>query len=76
MQPTGWVDAFVLSPASRRMTPIERQPLNRCAAGRWLWRAALDRDVALIAAQMQHTGNAIELMRAWQGEPPQVIYLT
>jgi 16S rRNA (guanine1516-N2)-methyltransferase len=69
-------DAFVLASLGCRMTLIERQPLIAALLEDGLARAALDRDVAPIAAQMQLlTGNAIELMRAWQGEPPQVIYL-
>ncbi|MBJ7548854.1 class I SAM-dependent methyltransferase, partial [Pseudomonas sp. OA3] len=41
-----------------------------------LQRAALNLDVAPIVARMRLlTGNAIELMRSWQGEAPQVIYL-
>ena len=69
-------DAFVLASLGCTMTLIERQPLIAALLEDGLARAALDRDVAPIAAQMQLlNGNAIELMRAWQGEPPQVIYL-
>jgi len=69
-------DAFVLASLGCSVTLIERQPLIAALLEDGLARAALDRDVAPIAAQMQLlNGNAIELMRAWQGEPPQVIYL-
>src|SRR5690606_7272422 len=69
-------DAFVLASLGCSMTLIERQPLIAALLEDGLARAALDREVAPIAAQMQLlTGNAIELMRTWQGEPPQVIYL-
>ncbi len=69
-------DAFVLASLGCEMTLIERQPLIAALLEDGLARAALDREVAAITAHMQLlTGNAIELMRAWQGEPPQVIYL-
>jgi 16S rRNA (guanine1516-N2)-methyltransferase len=69
-------DAFVLASLGCAVTLIERQPLIAALLEDGLARAALDRDVAPITAQMRLlTGNAIELMRAWQGEPPQVIYL-
>jgi 16S rRNA (guanine1516-N2)-methyltransferase len=58
------------------VTLIERQPLIAALLEDGLARAAGDRDVGPIVAQMRLlTGNAIELMKAWQGEPPQVIYL-
>ncbi|WP_339079769.1 class I SAM-dependent methyltransferase [Pseudomonas sp. TMP9] len=69
-------DAFVLASLGCEMTLIERQPLVAALLEDGLARAALNREVAAITAHMQLlTGNAIELMRAWQGEPPQVIYL-
>jgi 16S rRNA (guanine1516-N2)-methyltransferase len=41
-----------------------------------LLRAAEDFDVAPIVARMRLLmGNSIEVMRNWEGEPPQVIYL-
>ena len=69
-------DGFVLASLGCPVTLIERQPLIAALLEDGLARARGDRDVAPIAAQMQLlSGNAIELMGAWQGEPPQVIYL-
>lgn len=69
-------DAFVLASLGCRMTLIERQPLVAALLEDGLQRAALDLEVAPIAERMRLlTGNAIELMRSWQGEAPQVIYL-
>ncbi|WP_375737587.1 class I SAM-dependent methyltransferase [Pseudomonas boanensis] len=69
-------DAFVLASLGCEMTLIERQPLIAALLEDGLARAAGDLDVAAIAARMRLlNGNAIELMRGWQGEAPQVIYL-
>lgn len=69
-------DAFVLASLGCEMTLIERQALIAALLEDGLARAALDPEVAPITARMRLlTGNAIELMHAWQGEPPQVIYL-
>ena len=69
-------DAFVLASLGCEMTLIERQPLIAALLEDGLARAALSLEVAPIVAHMYLlTGNAIELMRQWQGEPPQVIYL-
>lgn len=69
-------DAFVLASLGCPMTLIERQPLIAALLEDGLARARQDREVGPIAAQMRLlTGNAIELMGAWEGEPPQVIYL-
>jgi 16S rRNA (guanine1516-N2)-methyltransferase len=69
-------DAFVLASLGCPMTLIERQPLIAALLEDGLARAAKSPEVAPIAAQMQLLkGNAIELMKNWQGEPPQVIYL-
>lgn len=69
-------DAFVLASLGCDMTLIERQPLVAALLEDGLRRASLDLDVAPIVARMRLlTGNAIELMRAWQSEAPQVIYL-
>jgi 16S rRNA (guanine1516-N2)-methyltransferase len=69
-------DAFVLARLGCAMTLIERHPLIAALLEDGLLRAQTDPEVALIVAQMHllHS-NAIDLMRAWQGEPPQVIYL-
>src|SRR3990167_3516570 len=69
-------DGFVLASLGCSVTLIERQPLIAALLEDGLARAALDRDVGPIVAHMRLlTGNAIELMSDWQGEPPQVIYL-
>ncbi|WP_212629958.1 class I SAM-dependent methyltransferase [Pseudomonas sp. KB-10] len=69
-------DAFVLASLGCDMTLIERQPLVAALLEDGLQRAALDLEVAPIIARMRLlTGNAIELMRTWQGDAPQVIYL-
>lgn len=69
-------DSFVLASLGCEMTLIERQPLVAALLEDGLQRAALNLDVAPIVARMRLlTGNAIELMRSWQGEAPQVIYL-
>ncbi|MDF3845301.1 class I SAM-dependent methyltransferase [Pseudomonas citronellolis] len=69
-------DAFVLATLGCEMQLIERQPLIAALLEDGLARAAHDLEVAPIVARMQlHQGNAIDLMGAWQGEAPQVIYL-
>ena len=69
-------DAFVLATLGCEMQLIERQPLIAALLEDGLARAARDLEVAPIAARMQlQQGNAIELMGAWQGEAPQVVYL-
>jgi 16S rRNA (guanine1516-N2)-methyltransferase len=69
-------DGFVLASLGCAVTLIERQPLIAALLEDGLARAASHSDVGAIVANMRLlTGNAIELMSAWQGEPPQVIYL-
>ena len=69
-------DAFVLASLGCHMTLIERQPLIAALLEDGLARARQSAEVAPIAAQMRLLqGNAIELLGAWQDEPPQVIYL-
>lgn len=69
-------DAFVLARLGCAMTLIERQPLIAALLEDGLRRAQADSEVAPIVAQMHLLrGNAIDLLRAWQDEPPQVIYL-
>ncbi|MGE8498410.1 MAG: class I SAM-dependent methyltransferase [Pseudomonas sp.] len=69
-------DAFVLASLGCSMTLIERQPLIAALLEDGLARAAGDAEVGAIVARMKLlTGNAIDLITAWQGEPPQVIYL-
>jgi len=69
-------DAFVLASLGCEMTLIERQPLIAALLEDGLARARGDAEIGPIVAGMQLlTGNAIERMRAWEGEAPQVIYL-
>lgn len=69
-------DAFVLASLGCDIALIERQPLIAALLEDGLARAARDPEVAPIVAQMRLlTGNAVALMQAWTGEPPQVIYL-
>ncbi len=69
-------DAFVLAQLGCALTLIERQPLIAALLEDGLQRALADVDVAPIALQMRlMCGNAIEMMRHWEGELPQVIYL-
>lgn len=69
-------DAFVLAELGCTVDLIERQPLVAALLEDGLLRARQDAEVGEIVGRMTlHCGNAIELMRAWAGEPPQVIYL-
>ncbi|AIR87877.1 class I SAM-dependent methyltransferase [Pseudomonas cremoricolorata] len=69
-------DAFVLASLGCQVTLIERQPLIAALLEDGLVRGRLDAEVAPIVERMRLlTGNAIEHLRNWQGEPPQVIYL-
>ncbi|WP_296178458.1 class I SAM-dependent methyltransferase [Pseudomonas sp. UBA1879] len=69
-------DAFVLASLGCDMSLIERQPIIAALLEDGLARGAQDLDVGAIIGQMRLlTGNAIHLMRHWEGEPPQVIYL-
>ena len=69
-------DAFVLAQLGCPVSLIERQPLIALLQEDGLQRAAAVAEVAPIVARMRlFTGDAIERMRGWVGEPPQVIYL-
>ena len=69
-------DAFVLAELGCLVTLVERQALIVALLEDGLLRAQADLEVAPIVARMQLLrGNAIELMRTWTDEPPQVIYL-
>ncbi|BAN50297.1 hypothetical protein PCA10_45650 [Metapseudomonas resinovorans NBRC 106553] len=69
-------DAFVLASLGCEMTLIERQPLIAALLEDGLARGSHDLETAAIVARMRLLqGNAIELMRQWQGEAPQVVYL-
>ena len=69
-------DAFVLASLGCQMSLIERQPIIAALLEDGLARGRQDREVGSIISQMRLlTGNSIELIRDWQGDPPQVIYL-
>ena len=69
-------DAFVLASLGCEMTLIERQPLIAALLEDGLARGLADDEVRPVVQRMQlRQGNAIELMRQWQGEAPQVAYL-
>jgi len=69
-------DAFVLASLGCSMSLIERQPIIAALLEDGLARGRDDHDVAAIIARMRLlTGNSIELIRGWQDEAPQVIYL-
>jgi 16S rRNA (guanine1516-N2)-methyltransferase len=69
-------DAFVLASLGCEVTLIERQPIIAALLEDGLARAALDSETAPIIARMRLlTGDAIQLMKDWQGPAPQVIHL-
>lgn len=69
-------DAFVLATLGCVVTLIERQPLIAVLLEDGLARAREDAEIAPIIARMDlRVGDAIQMMRAWEGEAPQVIYL-
>lgn len=69
-------DAFVLASLGCQMSLIERQPIIAALLEDGLDRGRQDREVGSIISQMRLlTGNSIQLISNWEGEPPQVIYL-
>lgn len=69
-------DAFVLARLGCALTLIERQPLIAALLEDGLARAQGDPEVGPTVAQMPLLcGDAIAMLSAWAGEPPQVIYL-
>lgn len=69
-------DGFVLASLGCEISLIERQPLIGALLEDGLERGARDLHVAPIIARMTLLkGNSIEVMRNWEGEAPQVIYL-
>ena len=69
-------DAFLLAQLGCSVTLMERHPLIGALLADGLERALLDLEVGPIIQRMQlRPGNAIELIREWSEEPPQVIYL-
>lgn len=69
-------DAFLLAQLGCPVTLVERHQLIVALLVDGLVRARPDPEVGPIIERMQlRPGNAIELMRDWADEPPQVIYL-
>jgi 16S rRNA (guanine1516-N2)-methyltransferase len=69
-------DAFVLATLGCRVELIERQPIIAQLLHDGLERARGHSEVGPIVQRMTlHHGNAIALMRTWEGVPPQVVYL-
>jgi len=69
-------DAFVLAQLGCRVALIERHPLIGALLADGLGRARLDPEVGPIIQRMDlRLGNAIDLIKAWSDEAPQVIYL-
>ncbi|MER2538087.1 MAG: class I SAM-dependent methyltransferase [Azonexus sp.] len=69
-------DAFVLAELGCTVMLIERQPVIAALLEDGLLRAKDDPEVAGIVGQMHLLcGNAIDLMKNWSAQPPQVIYL-
>ncbi len=69
-------DAFVLARLGCALTLIERQPLIAALLEDGLRRALADPDAMAIVGRMRLVvGDAIDVFGAWDGEPPQVIYL-
>lgn len=69
-------DAFVLAGLGCDVTLIERHPLIAALLEDGLSRARGDAVIGSVVARMRLlAGNSIELMRAWKGEAPQVVYL-
>jgi len=69
-------DAFLFAQLGCQVTLIERHPLVGALLADGLARALGDPEVGPIVQRMDlRLGNAIDLMRNWSAEPPQVIYL-
>ena len=69
-------DAFVFAQLGCQVTLIERHPLIAALLADGLERAIHDPTVGPIVQRMHlQPGNAIELIKGWPLEPPQVIYL-
>jgi len=69
-------DAFVLASLGCCVSMVERQSVVRALLADGLARGELDIDVGDIVAGMSlKKGDALSVMSAWEGVPPQVIYL-
>lgn len=69
-------DAFLLAHLGCMVTLMERHPLIGALLADGLARAGLDPEVGPIIQRMDlRQGNAIDLIKDWSDEPPQVIYL-
>ncbi|MDR1162450.1 MAG: class I SAM-dependent methyltransferase [Candidatus Accumulibacter sp.] len=69
-------DAFVLASLGCAVTLVERQAIVAALLEDGLERARENAEAAPIVARMRFLrGDALPLMRAWRGTPPQVVYL-
>lgn len=69
-------DAFELARLGCVVTAIERVPAIAALLEDGLRRAAEDAEIGAVARSMRVVcGDAITWLRAWEGEPPEVIYL-
>ena len=69
-------DAFVLAQLGCPVIMVERQPVIAALLEDGLRRAQSDLEVATIVSRMRLLcGDAVRLMRAWEHDQPQVIYL-
>lgn len=69
-------DAFVLATLGCCVHLVERHPLIAALLEDGLGRAAADAEAGPIVARMRLSqGDAVQLMSAWVGEAPQVVYL-
>jgi 16S rRNA (guanine1516-N2)-methyltransferase len=69
-------DAFLLAQLGCAVTMVERHPLIGVLLTDGLERALGDPEVGEIIERMQlRLGDAVELLKAWSDEAPQVIYL-
>jgi 16S rRNA (guanine1516-N2)-methyltransferase len=70
-------DAFVLAAIGCQVTMLERSPVAAALLQDGLMRAELDAEIGAWIGQRMRllAGSAAAQMDAWQGEPPQVVYL-
>ncbi len=69
-------DAFVLAGLGAEVALIERSPVVAALLDDGMSRAVADQETALIVGRMRLLfGDAAQLMAAWQGERPDVVYL-
>ncbi|MGQ5522019.1 class I SAM-dependent methyltransferase [Chitinimonas sp. PSY-7] len=69
-------DGFVLASLGCEVDLIERSPVAAALLADGLQRASTETEVAAVVARMRlHHGSAVDLLTAWSGESPAVIYL-